>query len=100
MDNPIGATGPQRPELAGTSSQKARPGDFLLGSVESRAAARAMAERKHSEHQLTAEHHRAITDPLYWMQHLTRTRDSLVRADLICSFGNTDDSAAVGKFQF
>jgi len=52
------------------------PGFFPLGSIESRAAARALAQSKHFGEQLSPELVRATHDSLLWLQHHTRTRDS------------------------
>ena len=54
----------------------ARPGWFPLGSVESRAAARALASAKAQSSRLQPELYEAVVDPLVWLQHHTRTRDS------------------------
>jgi hypothetical protein len=53
---------------------QAGPGQFPIGSLESRAAARVLAEAKRP--QSDARLDRAILDPLVWMQHHTCTRDS------------------------
>src|SRR5260221_8502301 len=53
-----------------------RPGVFALGSVESRAAARALAQTKSRDEHLSPELARAVIDPLFWLQHHTRTHDS------------------------
>jgi hypothetical protein len=52
------------------------PGVFPLGSMESRAAARALAQTKSRGEHLSPEFARAVGDPLFWMEHHTRTRDS------------------------
>jgi hypothetical protein len=54
----------------------AKPGDFPVGSVESRAAARALMLSKNSSMAITADLEAAIHDPLIWLQGHTRTRDS------------------------
>jgi len=54
----------------------ARPGWFPLGSVESRAAGRALASAKAQSSRLQPELYEAVVDPLVWLQHHTRTRDS------------------------
>ena len=53
-----------------------RPGMFPLGSLESRAAARALAQTKSRDEEFTPELARAVADPLFWLRHHTRTRDS------------------------
>lgn len=53
-----------------------RPGIFPLGSVESRAAARALAEIKSRGSEITPELMQAIADPLLWLEQHTRTHDS------------------------
>ena len=53
-----------------------RPGMFPLGSVQSRAAARALAQTKLRRDDLTPELLRAVDDPLEWLQRHTRTHDS------------------------
>jgi len=53
-----------------------RPGTFALGSTESRAAARALAQSKSRDEYLSPEVARAAIDPLFWLQNHTRTRDS------------------------
>jgi hypothetical protein len=52
------------------------PGNFALGSTESRAAARALAQSKTQHEYLSPEMARAAIEPLFWLQHHTRTRDS------------------------
>jgi hypothetical protein len=52
------------------------PGAFPLRSLESRAAARALAEAKRRRNRVNPELAAAIADPLVWLQHYTRTRDS------------------------
>ena len=49
---------------------------FPVGSLESRAAARALAEAKRWGNQISPELVAGITDPLFWLQHCTCTRDS------------------------
>lgn len=58
------------------TSVQIRPGIFPLGSVESRAAARALAEAKNRGSEITPEMTQAIADPLLWLRHHTRTHDS------------------------
>lgn len=53
-----------------------RPGDFPVGSMESRGAARALAAAKSGQTQLSPDLLPAISDPLEWLQKHTRTRDS------------------------
>lgn len=58
------------------TGHRVRPGDFTLGSAESRAAARMLASDKSRAQLLTTDLQQAIEDPLFWLQHHTRTRDS------------------------
>jgi len=58
------------------TTQPISPSQFPLGSMESRAAARAMALAKFRNQEFTAGFAQAIADPLTWLQHHTRTRDS------------------------
>jgi hypothetical protein len=58
------------------TSRRVGPGFFPLGSVESRAAARALVQRKSRDEHLSPEMARAAIDPLFWLQYHTRTRDS------------------------
>lgn len=70
MSNPLQKTHP------GRVVSKASPGGFPLGSLQSRAAARALAETKRSGARISPELAAAIADPLAWLQQHTRTRDS------------------------
>jgi hypothetical protein len=54
----------------------ARPGSFPLGSLESRAAARALAQNKVRGLEFTPGLELAVADPLTWLQQHTRTRDN------------------------
>ena len=67
-------TGKERPDLVATGV--ARPGSFPLGSMESRAAARALALVKGRVQESTSDLELAIGDPLTWLQRHTRTRDN------------------------
>jgi hypothetical protein len=53
-----------------------RPGMFPLGSVESRAVARALAQTKVRRDDFTPELLQAVEDPLEWLQCHTCTHDS------------------------
>jgi hypothetical protein len=64
-----------RTGLVATSSQVS-PGIFPLGSVESRAAARALMESRARTGRPDPGLVLSTTDPLFWLQHCTRTRDS------------------------
>ena len=55
---------------------KANPASFPLHSLQSRAAARALAEAKRSRRHINPGIAAAIADPLVWLQQHTRTRDS------------------------
>jgi hypothetical protein len=72
MANPVKPQ-PNQPLVIATPLQVS-PGCFPLGSIESRAAARVLAEAKRPRRNVKLE--RAICDPLVWLQHHTRTRDS------------------------
>jgi hypothetical protein len=63
-------------ELLAAVATHARPGGFPLGSVESRAAARALADAKAQNSRLQPEFYEPVVDPLDWLQRHTRTRDS------------------------
>jgi len=65
----------ERPYAVATDT-RFQPGLFPLGSLESRAAARALAETKARSVSLQPELRDAIIDPLKWLQFHTRTRDS------------------------
>jgi len=65
-----------RNEHVAAVATHARPGWFPLGSVESRAAARALADAKAQSSRIQSELYEAVIDPLVWLQHHTRTRDS------------------------
>jgi hypothetical protein len=56
------------------TASAARPGDFPVGSAESRALARMLAQTKTPKSNPKLD--QAIRDPLYWLQNHTRTRDS------------------------
>jgi hypothetical protein len=66
---------PSNEQLAAVAT-RAKPGWFPLGSVESRAAARALANAKAQRSRLQPEFYEAVVDPLDWLQRHTRTRDS------------------------
>jgi len=52
------------------------PALFPLHSLESRAAARALGQAKHSHSRTNPELAAAVADPLVWLQQYTGTRDS------------------------
>src|SRR5262245_57908331 len=58
------------------TAQTSRPGHFPIGSIESRAAARALAEAKLQGTSLAWDLQRAVLNPLIWLQRHTRMRDS------------------------
>src|SRR5262249_60838424 len=66
---------PSNEHLAAVATH-ARPGCFPLGSVESRAAARALVNAKTHSSRLQPEFYEAVVDPLDWLQRHTRTRDT------------------------
>src|SRR5438874_1251533 len=66
----------EQPEQLVATAQTVRPGQFPLGSMESRAAARAMVFAKGRGQEFTPQLVKAIADPLTWLQSYTRTRDS------------------------
>ena len=67
---------PQLPQEHQLLVATPRPGLFALGSLESRAVARALADAKFRNGRISPEIHDAIVNPLKWLQHYTRTRDS------------------------
>jgi hypothetical protein len=55
-----------------------RPGNFVLGSTESRAAARALAQSRSVREELSPEIARAAIDPLFWLQSTIRARGTAI----------------------
>ena len=66
----------EQPRRLVATPQTVYPGQYSLGSIESRAAVRAMALTKARGQDFTSELIEAIADPLTWLQFHTRTRDS------------------------